>query len=106
MIWLLRIFIDSRTTDRDRLRQILRAGAVWLRGIAACALVHSARTTDRDPLRQILRAGPVWLRGIAACALVSSMLTPITAATVSGKIALRDSREAAVAKRKDYSGVI
>ena len=37
---------------------------------------------------------------------ISLLLVPLTAATVTGKIELRDSREPAVEKRKDYSGVV
>ena len=44
----------------------------------------------------------IWLSRICT----SCLLLPLTAATVTGRIELRDSREAAVEKRKDYSGVV
>src|SRR5689334_9594666 len=44
----------------------------------------------------------IWLLRI----FISITLLPLTAATVTGKIELRDSREPAVEKRKDYSGVV
>jgi plastocyanin len=56
---------------------------------------------DRDPRVPGVSSWIRWLCGLAACALL-----PLTAATVTGRIELRDSHEPAVEKRKDYSGVI
>lgn len=62
-------------------------------------LLHIFTRKDGEKLHpKAAKAARVWL----AVALV----LPLGAATVSGTIELRDSREAAVRKRRDYSGVV
>jgi plastocyanin len=43
---------------------------------------------------------------LAYGALLTTLLTPLSAATVSGRVDLRDSKDALVSKKGDYSGVV
>jgi plastocyanin len=48
--------------------------------------------------------GALWARPVLLFLLLTTL--PLLAATVTGKVELRDSREASVRKRLDYSGVV
>jgi plastocyanin len=48
--------------------------------------------------------GALWARPALLCLLLATL--PLLAATVTGKVELRDSREASVRKRLDYSGIV
>jgi plastocyanin len=63
------------------------------------ARVAEPRAIQRRPAP---RPALCWLLAIA----LGISVIPATAATITGKVELRDSREAAVSKKMDYSGVV